>query len=106
MENNLSDDIKKISEIISANYKVEKIILFGSYAKGTENADSDIDICVLTDNTDKKLNIIRTIRRAIYDFVSKPVDLLVYNPHEFYERANSLKSIEREIVNEGVALYG
>jgi hypothetical protein len=49
---------------------------------------------------------VRTIRKALYDNISNPVDLLVYKPDEFYERAASLKSIEREIIDDGVLLYG
>ncbi len=104
--NVISDEIKKISDIITQNYRVEKIYLFGSYARGTEYIDSDIDICILTNNNDKKLQIIRNVRKALYDIISKPVDLLVYKPQEFYERAASLKSIEREIIDDGVVLYG
>jgi len=102
----ISAEIKKISEIIISNFSVEKIILFGSYARGEENNESDIDICILTNNSNKKLKIIRTIRNALYDNVSKPVDLLVYKPEEFYDRAAALKSIEREIADSGVLLYG
>ena len=104
--NVISDKIKKISDIITDNYNVEKIFLFGSYARGDEKNDSDIDICILINNDDKKLNIVRTIRKALYDNISNPVDLLVYKPDEFYERAASLKSIEREIIDDGVLLYG
>jgi uncharacterized protein len=104
--NGISDEIKKISDIITRNYQVEKIFLFGSYARGDENNDSNIDICILINNNHKKLKIIRTIRKAFYDNISSPVDLLVYKPDEFYERAASLKSIEREIKEEGVLLYG
>lgn len=104
--NVVSDEIKKISDIITQTCNVEKIFLFGSYARGTESIDSDIDICILTDNNEKKLQIIRTVRKALYNYISKPVDLLVYKPDEFYERAASLKSIERQIIDEGVSLYG
>ena len=40
--------IKKYIEKISQYYKIEAIILFGSYAKGTENEDSDIDIAIIS----------------------------------------------------------
>lgn len=40
--------IKKYIEKISKYYKIEAIILFGSYAKGTENEDSDIDIAIIS----------------------------------------------------------
>lgn len=40
--------IQKYIEKISQFYNVEAIILFGSYAKGTENEDSDIDIAIIS----------------------------------------------------------
>ena len=102
----ISDDITKITEIISKNFEVNKIILFGSYAKGTENNDSDIDICVLTDENIRKIELLRAIRKLLYDYISKPIDLLIYKTDEFYERSNNIKSIEREIENEGIFIYG
>lgn len=40
--------IKKYIEKISKYYRIDAIILFGSYAKGTEKQDSDIDIAVIS----------------------------------------------------------
>lgn len=102
----ITDEIKIISDTISKSCHVKKIILFGSFAKGTEREDSDIDICVLTYECIKKLEIARTIRKALYDNVTKRIDLLVYKPDEFYQRAESLKSIERVIRDEGISIYG
>ena len=47
--------IEKYAKVICEHYNVYAIILFGSYAKGTEREDSDIDIAVITDDikTDK-----------------------------------------------------
>lgn len=47
--------VNKYIEIVSKNYNVIAIILFGSYAKGTQREDSDIDIAIITDDikTDK-----------------------------------------------------
>ena len=44
----IMESIKKYIEKVSKYYKIEAIILFGSYAKGTENKDSDIDIAVIS----------------------------------------------------------
>ena len=44
----IMETIKKYIERISKYYKIEAIILFGSYAKGTQNEDSDIDIAVIS----------------------------------------------------------
>ncbi len=40
--------IQKYIEKISQFYNIEAIILFGSYAKGTENENSDIDIAIIS----------------------------------------------------------
>lgn len=42
--------VQKYVKRICENYKVYAIILFGSYAKGTEHKDSDIDIAIITDD--------------------------------------------------------
>ena len=51
----IADIVDKYIAIVKENYDVVAIILFGSYAKGTEHEDSDIDIAVVTDDikTDK-----------------------------------------------------
>ena len=54
--------VQKYVEKVCENYKIEAIILFGSYAKGTEQEDSDIDIAIITDDFkndifDEQLNL-------------------------------------------------
>ncbi len=44
----IMESIEKYIERISQYYKIDAIILFGSYPKGTENEDSDIDIAVIS----------------------------------------------------------
>ena len=62
----IADIVDKYIAIVKENYDVVAIILFGSYAKGTEHEDSDIDIAIVTDDikTDKfdeevKLTLLR-----------------------------------------------
>ncbi len=62
----IANIIDKYIAIVKENYNVVAIILFGSYAKGTEHEDSDIDIAIITDDikTDKfdeevKLTLLR-----------------------------------------------
>lgn len=45
----IEDIVLKYVKTICNQYKVEAIILFGSYAKGTEHEDSDIDIAIVID---------------------------------------------------------
>lgn len=71
----IMDIVNKYVEVILANYKVKAIILFGSYAKGTNHEDSDIDIAIITDNSkcadkfDEELNLI-WLRRNIKKIIS------------------------------------
>jgi uncharacterized protein len=47
--------IKKLVKyklLIYSHFDVDKIILFGSYAKGTQKADSDIDVAVVVNSVD------------------------------------------------------
>lgn len=62
----IADIVNQYIAVVKENYNVVAIILFGSYAKGTENIDSDIDIAIVTDDikTDKfdeevKLTLLR-----------------------------------------------
>ena len=48
IDSRIMESIRKYIEKISQYYKIEAIILFGSYAKGTENEDSDIDIAIVS----------------------------------------------------------
>ena len=47
IDREIMESINKYIEKISKYYKIEAIILFGSYAKGTQNEDSDIDIAII-----------------------------------------------------------
>lgn len=46
----IMSSINRFVEEIKKQYNVVAIILFGSYAKGTEHEDSDIDIAVISDD--------------------------------------------------------
>ena len=63
IDREIMDIVNKYVQVILANYKVKAIILFGSYAKGTNHEDSDIDIAIITDDIkcndvfDEQLNL-------------------------------------------------
>ena len=49
MGTNINDKIRKDADLIRDTMPVDMIILYGSYARGTERNDSDIDIAVVVD---------------------------------------------------------
>jgi len=85
---------------------IQKIYLFGSYAYGEPNEDSDIDFFVIIDDS------ILSYRRDVYFNIEKklckaelvPNDLLVYNENTFNQQKN-MTGIERIVNNYGVIIY-
>ena len=101
--NELKSELKKLADKIKEITPATKIYLFGSYAYGTPNEDSDIDLCILTDENRRKLEILREIRRNVGD-INYPLDILVYKTDEFNERVNNKYIMESKIYKDGVEL--
>ena len=59
-------EIKILVDKILEKLKIKKIILFGSYAYGNPNDESDIDLCIIINENRRKLEIIREIRRIVF----------------------------------------
>jgi uncharacterized protein len=78
-------DKKTISNIvyrIATNINPDKIFLFGSYATGLANEDSDIDLLVIKETSEPKFKRSIEIQRLLIG--SKlPVDIVVYTNDEF-----------------------
>jgi predicted nucleotidyltransferase len=89
-----------------------RIILFGSYAKGTANENSDIDMVVILDNNDvaktyeerlkKKLYINRLVRNINYKIA---LVILVYSKEEYKIIKNYGNYFIEEIEKTGKIIY-
>ena len=89
---------------IVSGFDPAKIILFGSYARGTPRRWSDLDIMVLLDRVDDHGRDIVAIRRALSD-VYFPKDVVVATPAEFERMAKDAGYIHYYIRKEGKVLY-
>ncbi|MBS3948160.1 MAG: nucleotidyltransferase domain-containing protein [Dethiobacter sp.] len=107
MEKRIRDELDILKNIIVDTVPVKQILLFGSYVNGTPHADSDLDIyVVMSEHADiREIDAMRLIHRAIRNKKSIPVDVLVSKESKFNQR-KSAPTIERQIVQEGVVLYG
>ena len=81
---------------------IQKIILFGSLAKGIVNLMSDIDLIIVKRTDQRFLDRLDTVYRQIEP--SMAVDILVYTPEEI---ANMIKwsSFIKKALDEGKVLY-
>ncbi len=98
---------EKISEIINKialGYNPDKIILFGSYATGNPNEDSDLDLFVIKDtDLPRPLRTVQ-VRKMLYGSMI-PIDLIVYNPKEIAASKDNKHSFVYEVLNTGKTLY-
>lgn len=107
MGENTNSNLQEAIHVIKENIAPKRIYLFGSHAYGNPKHDSDIDLCIVSDEVkERKIVAIRKIRRAMIDRVSTPVDLLLYTSREFDERAKVTSTLEFTILNDGVQVYG
>jgi len=74
--------IDEITNRIINNFKPQKIILFGSYANGTPNEDSDLDLLIIKDSDLPPRTQNREVRKIISG-LKIPVDVIVKTSKEF-----------------------
>lgn len=75
---NRDEIIDKVKEIIIKNVKVEAIILFGSYARGEEKFDSDIDVAIKPINKIDKVSLLK-LQTTIEEEINLDVHLINLN---------------------------
>jgi len=63
-------------------YKPQKVILFGSYAKGNAKTDSDIDLVLIKNTNEKFQTRLKKVRLLIA--TTTPVDVFVFTPKIIY----------------------
>ena len=112
MDEEQSNVLKKIKKIIlSAAEKhgidIDKIILFGSRARGDYKKESDWDILIVTKsslNREKYISFYSTCIKNIFKKGIKKVDLIIMEKRIFEDRKNIINTIANEVAIEGIAL--
>ena len=104
-QNNEQLEIKKITRQIVKNYKPEKIILFGSYAWGKPNKDSDFDILVVKNTNKEHYRRIPEVRSCLHN-INHAFDVLVMTPKEITKRLKLGDFFIEDVVKKGKILYG
>ena len=81
----------------------EKIILFGSTARGDARPDSDLDFLVVKAGAHRrKLGL--KIRRNLYG-IRVPIDVIVATPEDLERYGNSHAPVYKHAIKEGLVLY-
>ena len=98
-----SNQISALSDKIAKKFHPDKIILFGSYAYGTAQQYSDVDLLVILPfkekNFTKSLEIINKVKPGFM------TDILARNPEDVEMRYSAGDPLIREALDKGKVLY-
>ena len=105
MNREIFDRLKKISDRLKKKYDAESVILYGSYARGEETEDSDVDLLVIAPRKEMFFERIASAKRLIRDLRNGlPVAPIVLTPDEAEKRKNVGDQFIRDILKNGVNL--
>ncbi len=97
--------IKEITARLVKIYHPETIYLFGSYAWGTPELNSDYDIFIVVKNSKLgSADRIRIGQRELLD-LNVAVDILVYTEEEIKTKKDHPSTLAHKVINRGVKLY-
>lgn len=95
--------IQNLANRIADQFRPEKIILFGSYARGNPTPDSDVDLLVVLPHTGKSWRLAAQIRGALQP--DYPLDLIVRSPEELRRRLGEGDPFLLDLETNGELLY-
>ena len=96
-------EIRELARTIAQEFKPERIVLFGSHARGAAAGESDVDLLVILSFRGKGCRKAVEILERV-----KPVfalDLVLRTPEQFEQRIQQGDFFLRRIAQEGVVLY-
>ncbi len=89
--------------------KLHKIILYGSYARGDYDSESDIDMMVLADVPENELGNYRKQINRVASKIGLANDIMItinLKDRRFFESHQEILPFYRNVANEGVPIYG
>jgi predicted nucleotidyltransferase len=95
--------IEELARKIGAEYHPQRILLFGSYARGTAQEDSDVDMLVILPFEGRSAE--KSVEMRLKLDTSLPIDLLVRTPQTIQQRLKMGDFFIEDILREGKVLY-
>ncbi len=96
--------IESITQRIVEAIHPERVILFGSHARGDSQSDSDLDVFVEWETAESRLDRYMKVL-SLFHGRHWSMDLIVMTPKEVEDRRNSRHSIVPIIEREGKVLF-
>jgi predicted nucleotidyltransferase len=98
--------MKQIVALITSKISPERIVLFGSYARGENKANSDIDILIIVKNLENERKITGSLyKELLSNSISIPIDFLAVDYDKYNKLKDKIGYIYKTIEQEGQILY-
>ena len=96
--------IQQMADIIAEKFHPEKIILFGSYARGDATEDSDVDLLIIKNVDEPRYKRSVPVYNLLVNF-KFDLDVLVYTSDELNEWRAVNEALPTKAEKEGLLLY-
>ncbi len=98
--------IQGLLQKLLAQYQPQKVILYGSYAYGNPRPNSDIDLLIIKETSDRFIDRWTTVLHILSDPKRRvPIEPLVLTPQEVERRLHKGDQFVAEILRRGRLLY-
>jgi predicted nucleotidyltransferase len=98
------ETIRAVAGRIAARFNPEKIILFGSWARGDAGPDSDADFLVVMPVNGSRRKLATAIELEVSSF-GMPKDVIVVTPEEVERDRDEVGTVIKPALGEGKVLY-
>ena len=98
------DDIERVARGIGAAAKADRVILFGSHARGEADENSDVDLMIIAESDLPRFKRSRELYK-LFQPHRFGMDLIVYTPEEVESGKRSPVSFVSAVLREGETVY-
>jgi len=96
--------LREVVQRIVEAFNPERIIMFGSYARGEPTPHSDVDLLIVMEAGERPARRSARVAHVLLD-VPFPIDILVRTPAELQHRLRIGDYFIQEILEQGQMLY-
>jgi len=96
--------VQRSLQRLIATFSPERVILFGSYAKGTTHSRSDVDLLLVADLSGDPHSCQRRARQLVGDCFPR-VDVVLASPVEVADAGSAKSPFLQSILTSGIEIY-
>lgn len=99
-----TETLEQITQRIVEGFHPQRLILFGSRARGDERRDSDVDLLIIAPSTEPRWRRAAPVYRALAG-LGVPKDIVWWTPEEIAEWRGVKTHFITTVLREGIVLY-